>query len=229
METFSGGGKVQGGLRGACETALRKVTRCCSVTQADATMPVQCVTWNRCRPLVVQSRMHARPGIVLARPVGAVSQPSGAAGRLLLMPCAPETAADGCQETDGRAGQIGSALGRCGRVCACACACACAWCVWGRLEDGMESEWGRCWLCWLLVAQCLWLCRCAWMMESMLDVGCVEPQTSEVGSRPRSRLARASKLAIERRGDRECAPESEPCRWASAMRLFVSFSWCHGY
>jgi hypothetical protein len=66
LETFSGGEKVEGGLRGACETALRKATRCCSVTQADATMPVQCATWNRCRPLVVQSRMHARPGIVLA-------------------------------------------------------------------------------------------------------------------------------------------------------------------
>jgi hypothetical protein len=65
--------------------------------------------------------------------------------------------------------------------------------------------------------------------KSMLDVGCVEPQTSEVGSRPRSRLARASKMAIERRGGREWAPESEPCRWASAMRLFVSSGWCHGY
>ena len=57
-----------------------------SVTQADATVPV---CDNGCRPLV-QSRMHFL-GLFSPRPV---SQPSGTAGRLLMVLCAPETAAE---------------------------------------------------------------------------------------------------------------------------------------
>jgi hypothetical protein len=127
-------------------------------------------------------------------PVGAVSQPSGTSVWLLLMPCAPETAVDGCQETDGR----GSALGRC------------AWC----LGAASMMEWSRNGV----GVGCHWLCRAAWMNRCwMLNVGCVKPQTSEVGFSAAIEAGEGKQMAIGRHGGRECAPESELCRWATAM------------